>query len=195
MTKASLDSNYWNNRYEGNEMGWNIGYANSIHVDYVLEHCKPDSRILIPGAGKAYEAAALYKKGYKNVFALDFAPEVKEIFLEENPDFPENQYLVEDFFEHNETYDVILEQTFFCAIHPSLRSQYTEHVYHLLKEGGLLYGVLFNFEKLDGPPFGGTKKEYRALFQEKFNILKLEQSVNSIPERAEKELLLEILKK
>ena len=39
---------------------------------------------------------------------------------------------------------LILEQTFFCAITPSLRLNYVMKVYRLVTDGGSLVGLLFN---------------------------------------------------
>ena len=54
MTTVNLDSDYWNNRYIENNTGWDIGYANPIHIDYVLDNIEKSARILIPGAGNGY---------------------------------------------------------------------------------------------------------------------------------------------
>ena len=40
------------------------------------------------------------------------------------------------FFEHNKKYDLILEQTFFCALNPALRRAYVAKVYELLNVNG-----------------------------------------------------------
>ena len=101
MTTVNLDSDYWNNRYIQNNTGWDIGYANPIHIDYVIENINKTARILIPGAGTGYEVSKLWDYGYTNVFAIDLSPEAKERFLSQNPKFPKNQYLIGNFFELN----------------------------------------------------------------------------------------------
>ena len=35
--KVNLDTHFWNSKYEENKIGWDIGYANPIHIEYVLE--------------------------------------------------------------------------------------------------------------------------------------------------------------
>ena len=91
-----------------------------------------------------------------------------------------------DFFEHNRTYDLILEQTLFCAIPPAYRKRYVEKCADLLKQGGKLVGVLFNFPLTEqGPPFGGSKEEYLATFTPYFEIEILEKCTNSEPGREE----------
>jgi hypothetical protein len=84
---------------------------------------------------------------------------------------------------------LILEQTFFCALEPSLRKAYAEKIHSILNLDGKLVGVLFNceFEK-QGPPFGGTKSEYLTLFESYFEVHKMEDCYNSIQPRKGNEL-------
>ncbi|MDX1334071.1 MAG: SAM-dependent methyltransferase, partial [Robiginitalea sp.] len=95
-----------------------------------------------------------------------------------------------DFFEFNEgPFDLVLEHTFFCALPPDLRPQYAEKMAGLLKKGGKLAGLLFDFPLTEeGPPFGGSREEYLRLFEPFFEIRILEEARNSIPPRAGREL-------
>ncbi|RYF89397.1 MAG: SAM-dependent methyltransferase, partial [Chitinophagaceae bacterium] len=99
-----------------------------------------------------------------------------------------------DFFELHEQFDLIIEQTFFCALSPALRVAYVSHMYKLLKEEGKLAGLLFNRSFDGGPPFGGSKEEYVKLFSPLFEIVTMEACYNSIAPRAGSELFF-ILKK
>jgi len=84
-----------------------------------------------------------------------------------------------------------VEQTFFCALDPSLRKDYVAKMVELLKPGGKLVGLLFDrqFEEA-GPPFGGSKAEYEELFSGKLQISTLAPCYNSIGPRAGTELFL-----
>jgi len=195
MTNLKLDVAYWDSRYKASNTGWDIGYANKIHVDYVKSNYTKTAKILEPGAGNAYEVNELWNEGYAHVYALDYSPTAKETFTARNPNFPSDQYLIGDFFELQGTFDLILEQTFFCALDPSLRKAYIHKMHTLLRPGGKIMGVLFNFTTTDGPPFGGSAQEYRLLFEEKFTIIRLEDAKNSIPQRQGNELLFELVKK
>jgi SAM-dependent methyltransferase len=94
-----------------------------------------------------------------------------------------------DFFDHQDSYDLILEQTFFCALSPSLRNDYVTHMHRLLKSGGKLVGLLFQFPLTEsGPPFGGSATEYLDRFEPLFSIQTLETCYNSIPPRQGNEL-------
>ena len=89
----------------------------------------------------------------------------------------------------DEKFDLVIEQTFFCALPPALRTQYAEKMHEILTPEGKIIGLLFDFQlTAEGPPFGGSKKEYLTLFSSKFKIQILERAYNSIKPRENKEL-------
>ena len=153
-------------------------------------------KILIPGGGNSYEAEYLFNKGFTNVFVIDISSIPLDNFSKRVPSFPKENLLHLDFFKFEETYDLILEQTFFCAQDPSLREKYISKMNDLLKSNGKLVGVLFNIPLNDDkPPFGGNEKEYRSLFEAKFIIDTMEPAYNSIPQRTGNELFINLIKK
>ena len=185
----NLNKDFWNNKYITQNTGWDIGFVSYPLKAYFDQLTDKTIRVLIPGSGNGYEAEYLNKNGFKNVFLLDFSPVVLENFSKRVPDFPSDHLICEDFFVHKNVYDLIVEQTFFCAIDPSLRKKYVEKAWELMSPGGKITGLLFNDPlNVDKPPFGGNKKEYENLFREKFEISILETAYNSIPPRAGREL-------
>jgi hypothetical protein len=191
-----LDNNYWNDRYIENDFGWDVGEVSSPLKNYFDQIEDKSIHILIPGAGNAHEAEYLFKNGFKNVFVLDFAKKPLEEFKTKNPLFNSNQLFCENFFEHKNQYDLIIEQTFFCAINPTLRTQYAKHMHSLLNENGKLVGLLFNENLNPGnPPFGGSKTEYLNYFEKLFTIEIFDSCYNSIKPRENKELFIKFVKK
>ena len=189
MKKNDLNQTYWETRYLENEIGWDIGYISTPLKNYIDQLEDTSLKILIPGAGNSYEAEYLWQKGFKNIFIVDIAMQPIANFLKRIPDFPKHQLLNSNFFEIENQFDLIIEQTFFCALNPEMRSKYTAKMYKLLKPKGKLVGLLFNFPLTEkGPPFGGSINEYKSLFKEKFKIKTLEKAFNSIKERDGKEL-------
>lgn len=184
-----MDKTYWEARYTSEQTGWNIGYVSTPLKAYFDQLTDKTLKILIPGAGNSYEAEYLWSIGFKNVYVLDFAKQPLQHFKERVPDFPDNQLLHSDFFALNDNFDLIIEQTFFSALNPNLRTQYVSQMSQLLKPNGKLVGLLFNseFDKA-GPPFGGSLSDYQSLFKTNFKIKVLEPSINSIKERQGKEL-------
>lgn len=192
-----LNDNYWSQRYQSKEVGWDIGEISTPLKNYFDQLKDKNIKILIPGAGNSYEAEYLFNNGFKNVYICDFAEEPLKNFSNRVADFPKNQLLKSDFFKLEEgEFDLIIEQTFFCAINPSLRSRYFQKMHHLLNDKGKLVGVMFNVElNKDKPPFGGNKLEYYSYFKGLFNILTFETCYQSILPRAGRELFINLQKK
>lgn len=193
-----FDEAYWQERWENQATGWDIGYPSTPLISY-FENTKgripSDAKILIPGSGNAYEGEALLKMGFENTFVLDIAKIALENVKNRFTEVPENRLIHGDFFDHRGEYDFIVEQTFFCALDPSLRGKYAEKMLELLKPGGVLMGVLFDDELFtDHPPFGGDKSDYLPHFEGKFEILHFERCHNSIKPRAGRELFIELRK-
>ncbi len=177
-----LQENFWNQKYLSGETGWDIGYVSTPLKEYIDQLSDTDLKILIPGGGNSYEAEYLLNNGYKNSYVVDFASIPLKNIAKRVPSFPKTNLLHSNFFELQGSFDLVLEQTFFCALEPSLREDYVHKMYQLLKPDGKLVGLLFNIPlNNDKPPFGGNREEYISLFEEKFNIEKMETAYNSIP--------------
>jgi len=191
-----FDKQFWDDRYLNNQTGWNIGYPSTPIKDYINQLSNKNLKILIPGAGNSYEAEYLFNNGFKDITVLDISDKPLNNLKKRIPDFPQNKLIQDDFFNHLGNYDLIIEQTFFCALNPQLRTKYVSKIHQLLKSNGKLVGLFFDFPLTEqGPPFGGSKKEYLNLFRKKFIINKLEKSYNSISERKGKELFINFIKK
>lgn len=190
-----LNSNYWDAQYQSNETGWDLNEVSPPLKLYIDTLTDKELRILIPGCGNAYEAEYLLQKGFRNVTLIDISATLVQR-LQQKFKGQSIRVLHGDFFEHNEQYDLVLEQTFFCALSPSLRQRYAAKCFELLKEGGQIAGLLFNrqFEK-EGPPFGGNKEEYMALFEPLFLIKQMDVCPNSVKPRAGTELFIEMKKR
>ncbi len=192
-----LDNEYWSNRYMRDTSAWDVGSITTPLKEYISQLTDKHIAILIPGCGNSYEAEYLLKQGFTNITLIDISTvlckKLKEKFEAYSP--KRLSIICGDFFEHSGGYDLVIEQTFFCALSPSLRIQYVNKMYDLLMPGGKLAGLLFNREFEGGPPFGGTENEYRRLFQEKFTIAVMENCYNSIAPRNGAELFVKLVKK
>ena len=104
---------YWENNYKTNQIGWDIGYASPPITNYIDQLKNKEISILIPGAGNAYEAEYLFRKGFKNINILDIAKQPLENLKKRIPPFPDKNLIQDDFFKHDQTYDLIIEQTFY----------------------------------------------------------------------------------
>lgn len=191
-----LNASYWDNRYKEGNIGWDLGKISNPLQTYFDQLTHKDIRILIPGAGNSYEAEYLFKKGFINTYVVDVSKTALNNLKERVPNFPDHQLIHGNFFELKTTFDLIIEQTFFCAINPSLRGSYGMQTSNLLSKKGKLVGVLFNNISLnEGPPFGGNKKEYLDYFSPFFNVKAMELCHNSEQNRSGKELFINMIKK
>lgn len=189
--EQSLDENYWNCRYLNKETSWDLRQVSPPLQAYINQLENKNIAILIPGCGNAYEAQYLAMQGFTNITLIDIAAALVKDLQLKLKDIDTIKILHQDFFNHNGAYDLILEQTFFCAIDPSLREEYVKKMNTLLKPNGKLVGLLFNrnFET-DGPPFGGTKEEYETLFCKYFHLHTLATCYNSFSKRIGTELFI-----
>lgn len=191
-----LDKNYWETRWENRETSWDIGYASPAITDYMDKVEDKNISILIPGCGNAYEAEYLLKNGFQDITLIDIAPKAVEILQSKFRNDPQIKILLGDFFEHKGEYDLMLEQTFFCAIPPLMRKDYAKKAAELLQPKGKIVGVMFDTTfKKQGPPFGGCSCEYKPIFEPYFEIKKMEECYNSIPPRKGSEVFVELVVK
>jgi copper chaperone CopZ len=190
-----LEANFWDKQYQNNETGWDLKGVSPPIKSYVDTLSDKHISILIPGCGNAYEAEYLLQQGFDNVTLIDISSTLVNALKEKFAGKPIN-ILHGDFFEHSNTYDLIIEQTFFCALNPSLRERYAVKTFQLLKENGKVAGLLFNtvFEKA-GPPFGGNREEYVKLFEPLFELKQFDTCTNSVKPRAGNELFIEMQKR
>ena len=192
----AFDKEYWHSKWESSQTGWDIGHVSTPIKEYIDQLKNKSLRILIPGAGNAYEGEYLFNQGFKNVFLLDYSELPFKKLLARCPDFPKAHLFNENFFDHQGKYDLILEQTFFSAIHPTERNKYVRKMHDLLVDKGQLAGLLFAIKLGDDfPPFGGDKEEYTKLFSPLFEIKKLEIAYNSIKPRQGNEFFINLLKR
>lgn len=191
-----LDAKFWNEKYRQGYTGWDLGYPSTPLKEFIDQVDDKTKKILIPGAGNGYEVEYLWICGFKNVTVVDLAHIPLERMNEKLPSDHTFSLIEGDFFDHSGKYDLILEQTFFCALPPYKRYDYVTQMKELLKPKGVLAGVLFNIEfNPPGPPFGGNIDEYKNLFQPHFDIRHFEQCYNSIPPRMGTEIFIHLTKK
>jgi hypothetical protein len=187
-TEEKLDANFWNERYLKAETGWDLNQVSPPIKSYIDQLSDKSVRILIAGCGNAYEAEYLLQQGFTNITLVDLAPALVERLKVKFKD-TDIKIIQADIFQHEGEYDLIFEQTLFCALNPELREKYARKMESLLAQKGKLVGLLFNcnFEKM-GPPFGGDKADYKKLFSEYFHLKTIDDCYNSTTPRAGNEL-------
>ncbi|MCO5231123.1 MAG: TPMT family class I SAM-dependent methyltransferase [Chitinophagales bacterium] len=194
--KIELNQDFWNGLWKNSLTGWDIGSASPPITEFMQNYLNKDAKILIPGCGNAYEAEFLVNQGFNDITLIDIAPIAAENLKNKFKDYPQVNVICVDYFQHDNQYDLIIEQTFFCTFYPEDREKYVQKASSLLKENGEIIGVLFNRDFGNPhPPFGGNQDEYIPIFSKYFDIIKLEKCNNSIPPRANSELFIRLSKK
>lgn len=186
---------YWEMRWQTKQTGWDLGAISPPIQSFIDGLADKNQRILIPGCGNAHEAAYLLEKGFTNITVIDIAPSLTNLIsrqLQHHVRSHKLTVICADFFEFNGTFDLIIEQTFFCAIDPSLRSQYALQMQKLLTPGGRLVGLLFDKVFEGGPPFGGNVAEYEGYFKPMFAEVLIRPCTNSAQPRAGSEVWVEL---
>lgn len=192
----NLSEDFWENKYKKNKIGWDLGEVSPPLKTYFDQLTNKNLKILIPGGGNSYEAEYLFKNGFKNVYVVDISETALKNIKNRVPDFPVSQLLHANFFDLDATFDLVIEQTFFCAIDPNLREKYALKMKELLRENAKLVGLLFDAKlNEEHPPFGGSIKEYKGYFQPYFSMNIFTKCENSFYNRQGMELFIKLVKK
>ena len=188
----------WQRHYEENDLGWDLGQVAPPFVKLWQEEKLPLGKVLVPGCGRGHEVVFLAENGF-DVTAIDFSSGavtyLKNALKKRNL---EGRILHQDFFSldesHEGVYDLVLEQTFFCAISPKQRRDYVLNVSRILKPGGILVGLFYHTDEQGEPPYNTTREDIEMHFSKKFEIQELDKTSLSAEQRKDKEWL-GILKK
>jgi SAM-dependent methyltransferase len=186
-----MDHHFWKNKYEQKATGWDLGTISPPLKAYFDQLTSKTAAILIPGCGFGHEAIYLSEQGFTDITVIDLIPEALEQLKADHPNI---NAITGDFFALQGSYDLIIEQTLFCAIDPTRRQEYTDQVANLLHPGGKYVGVLFNREFEGGPPFGGNIEEYITYFYTSFSDYSIEMCYNSAPPRAGSEVFIRAIR-
>ncbi len=188
---ATLDKDYWDNRHKKGDTPWEIGKISPPLKAYFDQITDKNINILIPGVGDAHEAEYLVAQGFSHISICDISPTAIAKVKNQLKEYPHLLYITNDFFKIDGKYDLIVEQTFFCALDPLLRNNYVNKIFDLMSKEGTLAGVFFasHFQH-EGPPFGGDINEYKSLLSIKLHIHQIQMCYNSIPPRQGNELFI-----
>ena len=188
-------SQFWEDIYLENDTGGDLKGVTPVFNSISNELIK--GKVCIVGCGRGYDAIMFAKKGF-DVTAVDFAPtpifELNKLAIQKSETINTVQddifSLVEKF---SDTFDYVIEQTCFCAIHPNRRKEYEILVRTILKPGGKLVGLWFPLDKSPeegGPPWGTTIDEVKSTFNSGWKIEKEEFTLQSVEPRKGREKLI-----
>ena len=183
----------WERHYEEKDLRWDLDEVAPPFVHLWEERDIPPCRAIVPGCGAGHEVMFLAEKGFE-VTAVDYshgAVRLLESAFEKNSFL--SKVLHQDFFtlgrKYDETFELMLEHTFFCAISPDMRQDYVETANRILKPGGSLIGLFYETNKDGGPPFNTRQEDIEEYFSNAFMIESLSKTLHSAEQRQGKEWL------
>lgn len=190
---------FWSQIYQQETPKWDLGKPAPALVDMLPRLKLPKSRVLVLGCGLGHDAAFFAENGHV-VTAVDMSPDAikgaRSLYADR---YPQITWIEADLFklshEHHQAYDLVFEQTCYCAINPTLRDELILKWRQFLANQGHLLGVFFAMEKKQGPPFGGTEWELRERLKKHFQFIFWGRWNKSIDRRNGKELLIYAVKK
>ncbi len=189
----------WQKHYDDNDLAWDLGEASPPFLRLWEDKVFTPGSLIIPGCGQGHEVTFFAQRGFR-VTGIDFSPGAVDLLARslKNKNLSAD-ILCQDFFDldetHDRAYDALLEQTFFCAIHPDQREAYVETVSRILKPGGTLAGLFYETGEEGGPPFNTTGEDVRNHIGKEFDIERLEKCAFSVERRQDKEWLAVMRKK
>jgi hypothetical protein len=186
---TEVRAEYWEQRHAKADTPWCLKMPSPPLTEYFRQVEDKNRSILIPGAGHHYEAQWLLEEGFTDITVCDISATAIQNIRKLTGFSSRIRYIQDDFFQITGSYDFIAEQTFFCALHPSLREAYARKIAQLLNVEGRWVAVLFarHFEQ-NGPPYGGDEYEYKTLFSKYIEIKDISMCHNSAKPRQDSEL-------
>ncbi|MFQ5673281.1 MAG: methyltransferase domain-containing protein [Nitrospinales bacterium] len=183
----------WQKHYDTGDLRWDLGEVSPPFARLWREKKLRPGKTIVPGCGRGHEVVFFAERGF-DVTGVDFSPGAVTCLTDAlSQKGLRANVLLADFFEldsaHDSCYDLVLEQTFFCAIAPSARALYVETVHRLLQANGLLVALFYETNEEGGPPYHTGYADIPRLFSRHFAIEHLEKTPHSIERRRGREWL------
>jgi methyl halide transferase len=193
-TMSKLLPEAWEQRYQAGHDRWDLGCPAPPLINLLNSPQAPKpGRIAVLGCGTGQDAMLFSTKGF-DVVAFDFAPTA----IQRAAATAQTRGLTTQFYQRNifaleapfqQSFDYVLEHSCFCAIDPSLRSQYVQVVKDLLKPNGQLIALFYTHRTTSGQPFGAKPQEILDCFEPYFDRIMFKPAQDSIDRHRGKEHL------
>jgi SAM-dependent methyltransferase len=184
-----MSRDYWEQRYQANDMQWEKGAPSPGLVDFLAAH--PDlnyGTVCVPGCGTGHDVRAFAHAGF-SASGFDLAPSAIRLAEEKTKAAGLTaKFQLADFLraEPPQKFDWLFEHTLFCAIQPHERDDYVRAVLRWLKPGGDYLAVNYFDCGPEGPPWPTTRAEQLERFAPHFD-LQADWTPRSYPSREGRE--------
>lgn len=182
---TNSDAQMWQGRWENGQTGWDLNGPHPLLAQLMNTASRlsklPNSRVFIPGCGRAHDGVALVRDFGMKVVAEDIAEGAISAAKALYSKVPELQLRVGNSSactkEEQGYFGCIYDRAVLCALRPELRPPFVHACAERLAKGGLFSSLPFaetTGPVGSGPPFAISRGELHALFDEKFEVLKLD---------------------
>ncbi len=193
MDSDVSSSKFWDNCYINHNTGWDLGSVTPVFKDW-CDNLQKKYSIFVPGAGNGYDPLYFASKGH-SVTAVDFSKEAINAMTAKAKKQQININIIkQDIFKLDSTlfnsFDYVIEYTFFCAIDRKRRLDYIKIMNNILKKDGELIGLflpILKDKKDGGPPYSINVDKVITQFSNYFDILKSKKHKLSIDARISNE--------
>lgn len=170
------DLQFWQQRFERGETPWDRGGAGPQIAAWLGSGMLgPGMRVLVPGCGSGHDVLALAQAGCE-VTALDYAPAALALTARRLRETGATATLVQADALHwqaPQPFDVVYEQTCWCALHPDRWSAYARQLQDWVRSAGHLLLLAMQCRRdgaadgrVEGPPYHMDVHAVRALAPE-----------------------------
>ncbi|KAJ3388083.1 hypothetical protein HDU92_001628 [Lobulomyces angularis] len=205
-----MSQKFWENRWELKDTPWDKEKLSAPSLMKLLNtkqypnfSVPEEGYFLVPGCGSGNDVINIFKAGPKrHSIGLDFSSiaidqaleKVKNSDIDASNNLGKIDFCSGDFFKFNyfdKTFDFVYDYTFFCALEPSLRTEWGKKMAELISDGGLLVTLMFPIMEFseDGPPYPVSLEAYQQVLVENFELVLHEKVVESFPGRQDRENL------
>ncbi len=199
----ALDKQYWHQRWQSDEIGFNQPQPNILMQRYFPElELNTGARVFVPLCGKSVDMIWLAGQGYKVIGVELSQPACQDFFYEnkihhkviERDGFVKYEsneitLFAGDFFKFDTTLlgecNAVYDRAALIALPDQLRQRYAAHLSKLLAPSTkiLLITSSYDQNEMQGPPFSVNQDEVKSLFK---NACKIKQvygkEVKEIPQ-------------
>lgn len=168
----------WEKAYREAVTPWDKGYASPPLAQWLRKHSsKVEGKGLVLGCGLGHDVRLLANYNGQ-VTGMDISQtainKARKINVVNN-----ESYKVADFLNldegYNESFDWVVEHTFFCAISPDSRHRYVKNLVKVLRAKGYFLAVFFLKNKSqyssEGPPYKIEREAVEKYFGKNFDII------------------------
>ena len=154
------DGTDWEGRWQSGDTPWDLGRAPPSLEQTLAQLGSTPLDVAVPGAGRAHDALAFAAAGHR-VTAIDIAPSALAAAATQAEALDLPLTLLEaDWLDPSAhapaTFDLVWEQTCYCAIPPARRADYARTLARVLRPGGRYVGLFWQHGREGGPPYHVT---------------------------------------